>query len=164
MRVSMSVTAWRVPLRWIGVRRDSRAVKSADVGEGVRGTGRRAGGHQVGQLPGRPLDARAQLAADPAGAPVLRGGEHRGGRDDGVQVGEQRAHRVVEGQLVSRRARRRARAAPGLPSSASLSSDVDERLEQAAVGRREDRRHGDDAVGAGDGVERRAQARRSGSR
>ena len=118
---------------------------------------RRAAGDQVGELAGRAVDALGQPAAGavPAG-PVLGRGEDRRRGDDGPQVGEQRAHRVLEHQRVPRRAGGRAEERR-LAGQRVLVEHVEERLEQAAVGRGEDRRDRDQRVGADDRVDRRLQ-------
>src|SRR5690606_8691072 len=96
------------------------------------------GAHQGGQLGSGAGDAFGEVAGGRTGgaagtAPVL-GRRVHGGRDDvGAQVGEQRAHRVVDGQRVplgaARRAQQHRLAFQGVPFQ-----DVEERLEQAAVG------------------------------
>ena len=104
---------------------------------------------QGGQLGGGAVDAAAQGVAATGGAPVLAGGEHGGGYDDGVQVAEQRTQRVLEHQGVTGRASGRADEDRG-PVEGAVLEDVEERLEQAGVGAAEHRRHGDHGVGAGD--------------
>lgn len=77
--------------------------------------------------------------------PVVGRRVDAGGRDDGVQVRDKRADRVVEGERV-----------PGcgadqdrLIGDRARLEHVGERREQAAVAGAEDRRDGDEAVGAG---------------
>jgi hypothetical protein len=112
---------------------------------------------QVGQLAGRAVDPARQLGVHAAGAgPVLRRGEDARGCRDGAQVGEQRAHRVLDDQRVPGGARGGAEQ-HRRPGEGVLVQDVEERLEQPAVGRREHRRDRDQPVGADHRVDRRAQ-------
>ena len=152
--------------------RGAGSSSDADDGRGRSGAAQqRLERRRVGERVGRSRRARCatRSASSPAArsipparpcgvspAPVLRRGEHRRGRDDRAQVGEQRPQRVLERQRVPRRAGRRADE-HGLAGERVAVQDVEEGLEQPAVRRGEDRRDGDQPVSAGDGVQRRPQ-------
>ena len=89
--------------------------------------------------------ARRSIGVRPR-SPVLGRREDGGRRDGRAEVGEQRSQRVVQGERVARGAGGRADE-HRLAGQAVALEDVEERLEQSAVGRGEDRRHGDQPVG-----------------
>ena len=109
-----------------------------------------AAGDESGKLPRRPLDPLLERAV---GAEVLGRREDAGGDDDGVQVGEQRPERMVQHERVPRRT-----GGGGdedrLAVERVLVQDVEERLEQPGVRRREHRRDDHQAVRAVDPVDR----------
>src|SRR4051812_29853168 len=109
--------------------------------ERVRDRPAALGRDELGQLPRRALDALAERAAGRAVArtPVLGGGEDGGRGGDGPEVREQRAERVLERERVAGRPRRRTEQ-DRLARERLRLEHVEERLEQAAVGRGEDGR------------------------
>ena len=130
-----------------------------------------AGGLLVERAAADALAARAEQPREVGAGPldgsssVRLASEARGRRSPRWRRTRRSARRPRAGRRTAAAARARAPASAarcrrsraistGLPASDSSVEHVEERLEQPAVGRVEDRRDGDEAVGAGDRVER----------